>query len=341
MKDIKELGLKELQAALAGLGGQRFHSGQILSWIYKKGVLDFNAMSDLPLALRRRLKEEFYILNLRSIEKLKSADGTEKLLFGLRDKNFVEAVVIPAERRITGCVSTQVGCRFSCRFCASGMEGFKRNLTASEMTEEVLYLKGNSGGRLTHIVFMGTGEPMDNYDNVLKAIRIINSPDTFNIGARRITISTSGIIPGIKRLSGEGLQVELSVSLHAADEKSRSAIMPVNKIYPLKDLINACREYIGKTNRQVTFEYILIKDKNSTLQDAQKLGRILKGMDCKVNLIPCNVIEEIKMRPPEKAQVLSFRDHLLESGVNVTLRKPRGPDIEAACGQLRLRYEKN
>ncbi len=342
MKDIKGLGLKELEEILTGWGERPFHARQIFTWIYTKGASDFEAMSDLPSGLRKRLKGNFYIYALRLIKGLKSSEGTEKFLFELKDNNFIEAVIIPTEKRVTGCISTQVGCKFACRFCASGAFGFKRNLEVAEMIEQVLYLRNASRGKkLTHIVFMGIGEPLDNYGPVIKTIRIINSPQAFNIGARRITISTSGIIPAIKKLSEEGLQVELSVSLHAAEDKMRSAIMPVNKIYPLKDLIAACREYIRKTGRQITFEYILIKGINSGLQDALKLSKIFKGMNCKVNLIPCNVNKELKVRPPGKPEMLLFRGYLMKSGINVTLRRSRGKDIEAACGQLRLRYEKN
>ena len=200
MKDIKELDLKGLEVILTGWGERPFHARQIFAWIYKKGVTDFAAMSDLSSDLRRRLQENFYILSLNLIKKIKSHDGTEKFLFALKDKNFIEAVIIPAGKRITGCISTQVGCKFACRFCASGISGFKRNLTSSEMLEEVLYLKNSPlGEKLTHLVFMGIGEPLDNYDNVLRAIRMINSPHAFNIGARRITLSTSGVIPAIKK----------------------------------------------------------------------------------------------------------------------------------------------
>jgi 23S rRNA (adenine2503-C2)-methyltransferase len=209
------------------------------------------------------------------------------------------------------------------------------------MIEEVLYSKNKSKNKkLTHLVFMGIGEPLDNYDNVLKAIRIINSPEGLNIGARRITVSTCGIIPGIKRLSAEGLQVELSISLHAPDDETRSQIMPVNKKYPVTELIKACKDYIKKTNRQITFEYVLIKNLNSDLQNAQKLSKILRGLNCKINLIPCNPIKELNIEPPNKLEILLFKDYLLKEGINATLRKPRGQDIEAACGQLRLRYEK-
>lgn len=299
-------------------------------------------MSDLPLGLRQQLKDNFYISGLKLIEKLQSRDGTEKFLLELKDKNLIECVSIPHERRVTGCVSSQVGCKFACRFCASGLSGFKRNLTTGEILDEVLYLKNNSAKReLTHIVFMGTGEPLDNYDNVLEAIRIINSKEAINIGARRITISTCGIIPSIKKLAAENLQIELSISLHAADDKTRSLLVPMNKKYPLKDLVNACAEYIRKTNRQVTFEYVLIKGVNSGLPDARKLSTILKGLKlAKVNLIPANSVKELNIEPPNKLEILFFKDYLLKRGLNVTLRKSRGQDIDAACGQLKLKYVK-
>jgi 23S rRNA (adenine2503-C2)-methyltransferase len=332
MQDIKELTLRELESALEDWGKPGFHARQIFTWIYKKGVRDFAEMSDLPSDLRKRLKGKFYLFSLKLIKQLRSKDGTEKFLLEPRDGNLIEVVSIPTEKRITGCISTQVGCKFSCSFCASALSGFKRNLTSAEMIEEVMYLKP------THLVFMGIGEPLDNYDNVIKAIRLINSPEALHIGARRITISTCGITPGIKRLSDEGLQIELSVSLHAADDKTRSQIMPVNKKYPLKDLIRACEEYIRKTNRQITFEYILIKGINSDLQSARILSKILKGLNCKVNLILGNPVEGLGIEPPTRTGILSFRGYLLRQGINVTLRKPRGEDIEAACGQLRLRY---
>jgi len=342
MQDIKELTPEELKKFLKGLGALQFHATQIFAWIYKKGIVDFDRMTDLPSGLRNRLKANFYILGSSLKKIVRAQDRTEKLLLGLKDKNLVEAVTIPTETRVTGCISTQVGCKFACRFCASGMLGFKRNLTCGEMLDEVCYLKNNSARKkLTHLVFMGIGEPLDNYINVLAAIRITNSAYSFNLGARRITVSTCGIIPGIERLAKENLQIELSISLHAADEKTRSLLMPVNKIYPLKDLITACRQYIRKTNRQVTFEYVLIKGLNSDLQNAIELCTILKGLKLyKVNLIPANSIKELNIEPPNKLEILLFKDFLLKSGINVTLRRPRGQDIEAACGQLRLRYEK-
>ncbi len=341
MQDIKDLNLKELESVFKYWGMPSFHARQVFAWIYKKGATDFSQMTNLALNLRKRLQENFYILGLKITQNLCSQDGTEKFLFELQDANFVEAVNISAENRITACLSSQVGCKFSCTFCASGMLGFKRNLACGEIVEELYYLKNNAkDNRLTHIVFMGTGEPLDNYENVLKAVRIINSKYSFNIGARRITISTNGLIPAIKKLSEESLQIELSVSLHAAEDKTRSSLMPINKLYPLKELMQACRAYARRTNRQITFEYVLIKGINSDLSSAQKLSTILKGLNCKVNLILFNPIEGLNITPPNSPETQLFKDCLVKSGIHVTLRKSRGQDIEAACGQLRLRYVK-
>ena len=338
MQNIKEFTVKELEEKLKALGFQAYNARQIFSWIYKNEVLDFKQMSNLPQGLREALAKEFYISGLKLEKLIEASDGTQKFLLKLSDANLIEAVVIPAEGRVTACLSTQVGCKYACKFCASGSLGFKRNLSCAEIIKELLILKKYSKqGRITHVVFMGTGEPLDNYDNLLKAVRIINAPYSLNIGARRITISTAGVIPAIQKLAGEGLQIELSISLHAADDKLRSELMPINKKYPLKDLIKAARDYSVKTNRQVTLEYILIKDVNSDLKDAQDLSRLLKGWRlCKVNLIPANVIEKLKIEPPVRAQIQMFKDYLTKQGVIVTLRKERGKDIDAACGQLRL-----
>ncbi len=354
MQDIKELSLKELEVKLLSWGSPKYHARGIFNWIYQKGVYEFSRMSNLPAPLRKKLTDEFSILGLTLVDSQESSDGTTKLLFELADKNLVEAVNIPMTRRtpgligkagarrcaVTGCISSQVGCKFGCNFCASALKGFKRNLTRGEILDEVLYLKNNlKVGQLTHIVFMGTGEPLDNYENVLGAIRLINSPLAFNIGARRITVSTCGIIPGIERLAFEDLQIELSISLHAADDKTRSQLMPVNKKYSLVDLIECCQEYIAKTNRQITFEYILIKGFNSGVDSAEKLVILLKDLRlAKVNLIPANPIAELKIFPPTEREILLFKDKLFSCGINVTLRKERGQDIDAACGQLRLRH---
>jgi len=339
--NILNLSLEELQQAVVDLGEERFRAQQVFKWIYQKGVLDFTRMSDLPADLRSKLQEKFFLAELELARALRSKDKTEKFLFSLNDNHHLEAVMIPAQHRFTGCISTQVGCRFRCSFCASGLLGFKRNLTCAEMVGEALYLKNHSlKKKLTHLVFMGTGEPLDNYNHVIKAIRIINHHRGLNIGARRITISTCGIIPGIKKLAKEGLQIELSVSLHAADDKVRSQLMPVNKIYPLKELLAACRKYFQDINRQITFEYILMRGVNSDLQSARKVVTMLQDLECKVNLIPANSIPECGIESPENPEIMLFKDYLLRHGVKATFRKPRGQDIDAACGQLRLRYDK-
>ncbi len=341
-QDIKEVSLEQLEGKLLGLGTQKYYARQIFDWIYQKGIFDFNAMSNLPAGLRKQLAQEFYILNLGVVDLQISRDKTAKFLLQLPDGNSIEAVNIPTAKRVTGCISSQVGCKYACKFCASGLGGFKRNLTSGEMLDEVLYLKNNSAViPLTHIVFMGTGEPLDNYDAVLKVIRVLNSPQGFNIGARRITISTCGIIPGMKKLQGEDLQFELSISLHAADDKIRTQLMPVNKQYPLRELVFACAEYIAKTNRQITFEYILIKNLNSDLVAAKKLVELLRNLRlAKVNLIPANFIPEFKLAAASPEEISRFQKYLFESGVNVTLRQERGQDIAAACGQLRLKHGK-
>jgi 23S rRNA (adenine2503-C2)-methyltransferase len=342
MKEICGMTLQEVREMFKAWGESEFRAGQIFAWIYKKGVVDFERMSNLPESLRERMAAECVVLAARRSARQESADGTVKLLLKLGDGKCVEAVAIPEEKRLTGCVSSQVGCAFACRFCASGMLGFQRNLTCAEIVNEVLLLKENFPSQpLTHLVFMGTGEPLENYEAVLKSIRIINAKEAVGIGARRITISTAGVIPGIKRLAQEKLQVELSVSLHAADDRTRSQLMPINKRYPLKELIACCGQYYRVTKRQVTFEYIMIKGINSSLQDARVLSKILAGFDAKVNLIPANPVTESVFVPPNKVDVLVFRDQLVKSGIPVTLRKERGTDIDAACGQLRLRHEKN
>lgn len=338
-QDLKNLNIIELQAILKGWGAPGYNAKQIFNWIFKLGARDFSVMSDLSVGLRKHLEDNFFILGSKIAKQQDSIDGTQKFLIRLPDANLIEAVIIPAEGRVTGCISSQVGCKYACTFCASGQSGFKRNLASGEILEEILLL--NFVKKLTHIVFMGTGEPLDNYDEVLRAIRAINSPDGIGIGARRITISTCGVIPAMKKLAQEKLQIELSISLHAASDLIRSRFMPVNKKYPLKALMAACQDYIKKTDRQITFEYVLIKGFNSDLQSVKDLAKILKPLRlAKVNLIPSNPIKEMNVQPPGKLEVLYFKDYLIKQGIQVTLRKSRGQDIDAACGQLRLKYEK-
>jgi 23S rRNA (adenine2503-C2)-methyltransferase len=336
MQAILNLTLEELECYLKNKGLVGFASKQIFTWIYNKAIYDFDRMTNLSRGLRNCLKHEFYILSLALIQRQASSDGTQKFLFAIPDHQGIESVLIPTSKRLTACISTQAGCKFACRFCASGAQGLKRNLTTAEIIEQIIYLKDKAGRRINNLVFMGVGEPLDNYDSVLKAIRILNSTYSLNIGARRMTISTCGLIPGIQRLARENLQIELSISLHAGDNQTRTYLMPINKSYPLEKLFSACRDYFKKTNRQITFEYVLIKDINSNLQQARKLARLLTNLDAKVNLIPVSPFKN-KFSTPNKLDILLFRDILVKSGIPVTLRRSRGVDIQAACGQLRLR----
>jgi len=293
-------------------------------------------MSNLASVLRARLKKDYKFSEPVVLQKDISSDGTTKILFELKDKEKVETVLIPTPTRATVCVSTQAGCKFACRFCASGIGGLKRNLDCAEILDQVLYMKKIAKAKpLSHIVFMGVGEPLDNYDNLIKAVRTINSSKGINIAARRITISTCGLIPKIEKLAGEGMQIELAVSLHGSSNESRNVLMPINKKYPVKDLIEACRRYNKATKRQITFEYIMIKDVTCTDEAARQLGRLLKGLLCKINLIPYNPVDEFEHQPPSRNKMFSFRNHLQKFGIFATIRQPRGQDVSAACGQLR------
>ena len=335
MQAILDLTLKDLEYYLQGEGFPGFAANQIFDWIYKKAIYDFNRMTNLSGGLRNFLKRNFYILNLALVKKQVACDGTQKFLFGLSDQAGIESVLIPTSRRLTACISTQVGCKFACRFCASGAQGWQRDLSSGEIIEQVIYLKDNVTRKINNLVFMGIGEPLDNYDSVVKAVHILNSSYCLNIGARKMTISTCGLIPGIERLIGEDLQIELSISLHAGDNQTRTYLMPINKRYPLEKLLSVCRTYFKKTKRQITFEYVLIKGINSDLRQARRLIKRLAGLDAKVNLIPVSPFRD-EFPVPNKLEILLFKDILLKAGIAATIRRPRGADIQAACGQLRL-----
>ncbi len=336
--DIKNLSKDELKAALAGIGEEPYRAAQVFRWLYKTGAKSFDEMTDLGKDLREKLKNNFHLTKLALLDLKRSlVDGTTKYLFKLEDSNTIESVFLPERSRATLCLSSQVGCKFGCSFCASSSLGFTRDLKTSEILDECLFIKSyNRDVSITNIVFMGIGEPLDNYDNVMKAIRILNDEDSFYIGARKITISTCGIIPGIQKLCSEKLQIELSVSLHSADDKVRSKILPITKIYPLKDLISACKDFTRRTKRIITFEYVLIKDTNVSQEDAEKLARLLRGMTCKVNTISYNEIRAKGYAAPSNIEVKNFIAVLKKSGVNVMHRKSKGEDIDAGCGQLRI-----
>jgi len=328
-----------LEAFCKEHGQPVFRAKQIWDWLYVKRVSSADEMKNLPAPLRERLAGNFRFHCLEKLETKGAAGETQKLLLKLADGELIETVIIPAPRRQsnTVCVSSQVGCRFGCAFCASGQKGVVRNLSAGEIVGEVLAVTEILGGRPDNVVFMGIGEPFDNYDEVLRAIRILNHPDGLCIGARRITISTCGIVSGIQRLAEEGLQVELSVSLHAPENELRSKLMPVNQSWPLEELMAACAEYTAKTNRIITFEYTLIKGLNDSEAQAHELVKRLRKFSCRVNLIPLSPVEEfVGERPTAETMQIFFRT-LEKAGVNTTLRDSKGSALKAACGQLRAR----
>ena len=348
--DIKDLSKEELKAKMAGMDLEPYRALQVYRWLYKESAHKFDDMTDLGKDLREKLKRAFHITKLSLSDSRQSLiDGTTKYLFKLEDGNTIESVYLPEPKRTTLCLSSQVGCKFGCSFCASAPFGFVRNLKTSEILDEVLTIKNyNKSTPITNVVFMGIGEPLDNYDNVLKAIRILNDPDAFKLGARKITISTCGIIPGIERLAGEKLQIELSVSLHSADDDVRSKLIPINKKYPLKELIPACKAYAEKTNRIVTFEYVLLKGINSSVSDALKLASLLKGLHCKVNTIAYNQVRPVRnckisngikakgYEAPDEGEAKDFIRTLRSRHVDAMHRKSKGEDIDAGCGQLRI-----
>ncbi len=327
--------LPELEQFCAERGLPTFRARQIWRWLYVQRVRDWRQMANLPADLRVRLSGELDLRSATALETVGTPDGTSKVVAGLRDGERVEEVLIPAPRRRTVCVSSQAGCKFRCAFCASGQAGFFRDLEAGEIVGQVLLAAAAWEERPTHVVFMGIGEPFDNYDNVLKAVRIVNDPDGLAVGARRITISSCGLVPGIRRLAGEGLQVELSISLHASVDALRSRLMPVNTRYPLRALMDACAAYAAATKRIITFEYTLIRGVNDSESRAREFVRLIAPVPSRVNLIPLSPVDEYDGRPSPAPVARRFASILEEGGINVTLRASKGASLKAACGQLR------
>jgi 23S rRNA (adenine2503-C2)-methyltransferase len=326
----------ELAAICAELNLPKYRASQIWRWLYVQRVCSWEAMTNLPAALRTQLAERVSLESAVSLKIQGEPADTRKILVGLHDGESVEEVLIPAPSRRTVCISSQVGCRFHCAFCASGQAGFMRNLEAGEMVGQVILAANIFPEPITNVVFMGIGEPFDNYDEVLKAIRILNDKEGMNIGARRLTISTSGIVPGIERLATEGLQVELSVSLHAPTDELRSELMPVNRKYPLDELFKACKAYFAATKRIVTFEYTLINGVNDRPEHARELAGLLRNMPGRVNLIPLSPVEEFSGQPSSEETCEMFMNIIEKSGINTTLRRSKGSSLQAACGQLRF-----
>ncbi|KKC29569.1 Fe-S-cluster redox protein [Caldanaerobacter subterraneus subsp. pacificus DSM 12653] len=332
--------LEEMEEFFVNLGESKFRAKQLYKWIYDKRVTDFDLMTDISKNLRAKLKEIAYISELKIIERrVSQIDDTVKYLFLLEDKNIIEGVAIKYKFGNTACVSTQVGCNMKCKFCASAIGGKVRDLKASEMVDQVMAIDSDYG-KISNIVLMGSGEPFDNYDEVMKFIKIVNNPYGLKIGKRHITISTVGIVPKIYQFADEELQVNLSISLHAPNNELRNELMPINRAYPLEELMKACRYYIEKTNRRITFEYALIDGVNDKKEHAYQLVDLLKGMLCHVNLIPINYVKEIGFRKSNNEKVMMFKKIIENAGITCTVRRELGSDIEAACGQLRRKYLK-
>ena len=335
MKNIKNYNLPELKEEFVSIGEKSFRAEQVFKWIYEQNATFFDEMTNLSLELREKLKENYTLNAFKILKKQKSADGTIKYLFDVLDGNGVETVLMKYHHGYSLCVSSQIGCKMGCKFCASTGIPFIRNLSSGEIVEELLAVQRDENIKISNVVFMGIGEPLDNYENVVNAIRILNNQKGLSIGARHISISTSGLVPKIYKLAEENIQCTLSISLHATTDEKRSSMMPVNNRYNIEELLQACKDYIAKTNRRISFEYALAKDNNDNLEDAKRLVKLLKGMLCHVNLIPINKIENGNYTKSSNENILKFRDYLNDHGIVATVRRELGSDIDAACGQLR------
>lgn len=335
MKNIKDYDLNELKQELINIGEKPFRAEQIFKWLYVEKVHSFDEMTNLSLELREKLKQNYEMCNYTVVRKLESKDGTKKYLFGLSDGNAIESVLMQYHFGKTVCVSSQIGCKMGCKFCASTGIAFVRSLTSGEIVEQIIAIEQDIGEKISNVVFMGIGEPFDNYDNVMNAIKILNNQKGLNIGARHISVSTSGIVPKIYQFADENVQCTLSISLHSANNETRSSMMPVNNAYNIQELIKACKYYISKTNKRISFEYALAKDNNDNQKAADELVELLHGMLCHVNLIPINKIENGKYIKSSNENIIKFRDYLNSKGITATIRRELGSDIDAACGQLR------
>ena len=335
MKNIKDYNLEELKQEFIKIEEKPYRAEQVFKWIFEANVESFNEMTNISLELRKKLEEEFTLNTFKIIQKQESSDGTKKYLFDILDGNAIESVLMEYKYGKTICVSSQVGCKMGCKFCASTGIPFIRNLTSGEIVEQILAVQRDENIKISNVVFMGIGEPLDNFENVINAIGILNNQKGLNIGARHISISTSGLVPKIYELADMNLQCTLSISLHATNDEKRSSMMPVNNSYNIEELLKACKYYISKTNKRISFEYALAKDNNDNLDDAKELVKLLKGMLCHVNLIPINKIQNGKYDKSSNEQIIKFRDYLNEHGIVATIRRELGKDIDAACGQLR------
>ena len=338
-KDILSYSLGELEAALDGLGEKKFRAKQIYEWLHVKLADSFEEMTNLSKGLREKLDAQYEIRKVKMIDhQISEVDPTEKFLFELNDGNMIESVLMKYNYGNSVCISSQAGCRMGCRFCASTIGGLERNLEPSEMLRQIYHIQKVSGERVSNVVVMGTGEPLDNYENFVKFIHMLSDEHGLNIGQRNITASTCGIVPNMKRLAEEGLQITLALSLHGSSQEKRKKLMPVANKYQLEEVLEACDYYFEKTGRRITFEYSLVKGVNDQPDDVRELTAILKKRNCHLNLIPVNPIKERDFKKPDRKNALEFKNKLEKNGINVTIRRERGSDIDGACGQLRRRH---
>ncbi len=337
--DIRSLYPAELRALAESLGEKAFRGTQLFSWLHEKRVQTYDEMSNLPKSFREKLEERFPLRHLEVVRRQVSAvDGTVKYLFSLGDGNVIESVRMVYHHGVSVCVSSQVGCRMGCRFCASTVDGLVRSLTAAEMLEQVWAIDRLDGERVSHVVIMGSGEPLDNYDNVVRFIRLVTDGKGYGMSQRNITLSTCGLVPKIRALAEEDLSITLAISLHAPNDEKRRALMPVASRWTIEEILDACRYYFSRTGRRLTFEYALASGQNDSARDAEELASLLQGINGHVNLIPVNPVRESGFRRSGKKVTEAFQNKLEKYGIHVTIRREMGSDIDGACGQLRRRY---
>lgn len=337
--EIKSLSLMQLKNTMIEMGEKAFRAKQIYEWLHQKQAESFDEMSNLSAALREKLKECCVLTTLKMLEvQTSKIDGTQKYLFALPDGNVVESVLMKYKHGNSVCISSQVGCKMGCRFCASTIGGWTRNLLPSEMLEQIYRIQKLSGERVSNVVVMGTGEPLDNYDNLLQFIRLLTDENALHISQRNVTVSTCGIVPKMYELAEENLQITLAISLHASNQAKRAELMPIANKYSINEVLEACRNYFEKTGRRLTFEYSLVGGKNDTKEDAEELAHLIKGLNCHVNLIPVNPIKERDYVQSDKKVIENFKNKLEKYQINVTIRREMGRDIDGACGQLRKSY---
>ena len=338
-KDIKSLNLEELKTELESMGEKAFRAKQMYEWMHVKLARSFDEMTNLSAKFREQCKEKYEYTCVKPVRIQESKiDGTKKFLFELSDGNVVESVLMRYKHGNSVCISSQVGCKMGCRFCASTIGGWTRNLTPAEMLEQVYRIQETSGERVSNVVVMGTGEPLDNYDTLLRFIHMISDENGLHISQRNITVSTCGLVPKMEALADEKLQITLALSLHASSQEKREALMPIAKKYTITQVLNACRNYYEKTGRRITFEYALVGGENDSQEDARRLAQLLKGLNCHVNLIPVNPIKERSYVRSDKKVIGNFQNKLEKYQINVTIRREMGRDIDGACGQLRKSY---